>query len=336
MREFLLSLPPEAMNYALIGVFGIGFVVLVIFFIQSRGKGSIVDRMERAADAQRRAMDKAEKSGGAVSLRKRDSSFKALDAAIKDYLPNPAKLRLRLVRSGKSIPLGTYIMGCVAFAFGGVAFGALMLDMNLIKSLALGAVAGLVLPHAYIGYMIGRRKKKFLSSFPDALDVLVRGLKAGLPGAESMRIVANEMSGPVAEEFSRINDGLAIGSEFEDVMWQAAKRIDLREFEFFVITLSISRETGGNLGETLGNLSDMLRKRKMVKGKVRALSSEAKASAMIIGALPFVLFGVLYLLNTEYVMTLFTHKSGPVLLGIGGASMTLGIGVMVKMTKFEI
>ena len=113
-------------------------------------------------------------------------------------------------------------------------------------------------------------------------------------------------------------------------------KTDLTEFNFFVITLTIQRETGGNLGETLENLSDMLRKRRQVKLKVKALSSEAKASAIIIGSLPFVLFGILYLLNQEYVMTLFTHPKGIWLVGIGFGMLGTGVGVMAKMVRFEI
>jgi tight adherence protein B len=151
-----------------------------------------------------------------------------------------------------------------------------------------------------------------------------------------MRIVGQEMGGPVSEEFTRITDGLKMGGEFDDILWATAERIDLPEFNFFVITLTIQRETGGNLGETLENLCDMLRKRRQVKLKVKALSSEAKASAIIIGSLPFALFGILYLLNPEYVMTLFTHPKGPWLIGIGFASLGTGVGVMAKMVRFEI
>jgi tight adherence protein B len=184
--------------------------------------------------------------------------------------------------------------------------------------------------------MIGRRKKKFLANFPDAIEVLIRGLKAGLPASESMRIVAQEMTGPVAEEFTRITDALRLGGDFDAVLWGAGERINLPEFNFFIITLSIQRETGGNLGETLENLTDMLRKRRQVRLKVKALSSEAKASAIIIGSLPFALFGILYMLNRDYVMTLFTHPTGPILVGIGFAMQFVGVAVMAKLVKFEI
>jgi tight adherence protein B len=184
--------------------------------------------------------------------------------------------------------------------------------------------------------MVGRRKKKFLANFPDAIEVLIRGLKAGLPAAESMRIVAQETVGPVAQEFLRVTDGLKLGGDFDDVLWSAAERINIPEFNFFVITLTIQRETGGNLGETLENLTDMLRKRRQVRLKVKALSSEAKASAIIIGSLPFVLFGILYMLNRDYVMMLFTHQTGPYLVGTGFLMQGIGIGVMVKLVKFDI
>lgn len=336
MTEWLLELDPDTLNLFMVGGFVLVMGVVLLWFVMSRGQREMQDRISRVAKQQRSGDRKNRGNPASVNLRKTDSSITQLDKAIKQLLPNPAKMRLRLARTGKEMSLGVYVL----FSFVTAGFGLLTMQnvvgLTILPSLLIGILLGIILPHLFIGFLIKRRKKKFLGNFPDAIDVLIRGLKAGLPAAESMRIVGAEMGGPVAQEFTKITDGLRMGAEFDDILWSAAERIDLAEFNFFVITLTIQRETGGNLGETLENLSEMLRKRRQVKLKVKALSSEAKASAIIIGSLPFALFGILYILNQEYVMTLFTHRNGPYLIGIGFAMLGTGVGVMVKLVKFEI
>ncbi len=335
MRDFLLSLPPNALNFVLLGVIVVALLTLSVWFLATRGRKDVKERIERAAEG-RVVSNAKRKADEAISLRKHKYSIPSLDKLVKDLLPNPAKLRLRLERTGRNISVSTYLAFNVIAGAAALAFARFVTETAFVTSVAAALCVGLALPRLVVGFLIGRRKKKFLQTFPDAIDVSIRGLIAGLPAIESMTIVGQEMTGPVAEEFSYITDSLKIGGEFNDVMWGAAQRIDLKEYEFFVITLSINRETGGNLGETLENLSDMLRKRRQVKLKIRALSSEAKASAYIIGSLPFFLFGVLYLLNPDYVLTLFTHPGGPVLVGAGATSFALGVGTMMKLVRFEI
>jgi len=336
MTEWLLELDPDTLNLLMVGGFVLAMGVGLIWFLMTRGEREMKDRLSRVAKQQRPGERRSRGNPAAVSLRKTDSSITQLDKAIKQLLPNPAKMRLRLARTGKEISLGVYVLFSLVTAGFSLLVMQNFVGLPLALSLVVGLLCGIALPHLFVGFMIKRRKKKFLGNFPDAIDVLVRGLKAGLPASESMRIVGSEMAGPVSQEFTRITDGLKMGGEFDDILWAAATRIDLPEFNFFVITLTIQRETGGNLGETLENLCDMLRKRRQVKLKVKALSSEAKASAIIIGSLPFALFGILYLLNQEYVMTLFTHRNGPILVGIGFGMLGTGVGVMAKMVRFEI
>jgi tight adherence protein B len=335
MAEWLLELDPATINLVIIGGFVVLMGIALLWVFMTRGEREMKDRISRIAKRPG-ANERKSRGNAAVSLRKTDSSIAQLDKVIKQLLPNPAKLRMRLARTGKEISLGVYVL----FTLVALAIGVLVVrhisGLAMGPSLLVGGILGVFVPHVAIGFLIGRRKKKFLGNFPDAIDVLIRGLKAGLPAAESMRIVGSEMTGPVAEEFTRITDGLKMGGDFDDILWGAAERINLPEFNFFVITLTIQRETGGNLGETLENLSEMLRKRRQVKLKVKALSSEAKASAIIIGSLPFALFGILYMLNRDYVMMLFTHPKGPWLVGIGFAMQAIGIGVMAKLVKFEI
>ncbi len=164
----------------------------------------------------------------------------------------------------------------------------------------------------------------------------MRGLKSGLPVTESIKVVGEEIGDPVGIEFRGIADAMKLGQSMEDSMWDTAKRLDTPDFKFFVSSLSVQRETGGNLTETLDNLSDILRKRKQMKNKVKAMSSEAKASGIIIGSLPFIMFAIIYILNPGYVSQLFVDPRGQAMLAAGALSMVTGIAVMAKMIKFEI
>ena len=172
--------------------------------------------------------------------------------------------------------------------------------------------------------------------FPDAIDLMVRGLRSGLPVIESVAAAGRELADPVGTEFRRIADAVRFGQALEDAMWDTAARLDTPEFKFFVISLAVQRETGGNLAETLGNLSDILRRRRQMRLKIKAMSSEARASAMILGSLPFIMFAIIYLMNPGYEAMLFTDPRGRIMLFGGLLLMGAGIAVMRKMVRFEI
>jgi len=199
-----------------------------------------------------------------------------------------------------------------------------------------GVVVGVGIPHLVIGIMGGRRRNKFNALFPEGIDLIVRGLKSGLPVSESIRVVGQEISDPVGVEFREVSDQIKFGKSLTDAMWSVAPRIDTPEFRFFIISLSIQQETGGNLAETLENLGQVLRKRKTLKLKIKALSSEAKASAYIIGSLPFLMFGILMMLNYGYASQLYTDPRGIILVGCGFVSYAIGIGTMAKMVRFDV
>jgi tight adherence protein B len=336
MAQWLLDLDPSTLNMIMAGAAILIMGAALVWFLLTRGEREMKDRIGRIAQRPRRGAGDRKGVSPELSLRKSESSMVQLEKIVNQILPNPAKMRMRLTRTGGKISLGVYVLLSVLIGGIGMLLARNIVGLNVGPALLIGLIVGLVVPHLAVAAMIGRRKKQFLAIFPDALDVLIRGLKAGLPATESIRIVGQEMTGPVAEEFLKISDSIRIGGEFDEVLWSAADRIDVPEFNFFVITLSIQRETGGNLGETLENLVDMLRKRRFVRLKVKALSSEAKASAIIVGSLPFALFGILYVLNREYISVLFTHPTGPYLIGIALAMLSTGIAVMVKLAKFEI
>ncbi|MGE5563934.1 MAG: type II secretion system F family protein [Bacillota bacterium] len=250
-------------------------------------------------------------------------------------IPKPALLRKRLEMTGKDITLGKYAMICL----GVVAFVTLALVFRgapFILSLMLGLFFGIGGPHFVIGKLIKRRVAKFNSNFPDAIELMVRGLRSGLPITETLTIVAGEITGPVGVEFRIVADKMKIGRTMEAALQETADRLGTPEFQFFVITLAIQRETGGNLAETLSNLADVLRKRAQMKLKIRAMSSESKASAYIVGALPFIVFGLVYMINPHYMGGFFTDQRLMVA-GIGGMIwMGIGAAIMAKMVNFEI
>jgi tight adherence protein B len=237
--------------------------------------------------------------------------------------------------TGKEISLGKYAMVCLGI----VAFVTIALAFKgapIILSLLLGLFFGIGGPHFVIGRLIKRRINKFNVNFPDAIELMVRGLRSGLPITETLTIVAGEIAGPVGVEFRVVADKMKIGRTMEAALQETADRLGTPEFQFFVITLAIQRETGGNLAETLSNLADVLRKRAQMKLKIRAMSSESKASAYIVGALPFIVFGLVYMMNPKYMGGFFTDQRLMVA-GIGSMVwMGIGAGIMAKMVSFEI
>ena len=258
-----------------------------------------------------------------------------MDGWVNTILPNPALLTKRLAMTGKSWTIGRYGLTCFLIA---VFVGALILLKNGPVMLAIlgGAFAGLGLPHMTVGRLIKKRVAAFTAKFPDAIELLVRGLRAGLPISETMSVVANEVPGPVGEEFRAVSDKMKIGRSMDVALQESADRLGTPEFQFFCITLAIQRETGGNLAETLANLADVLRKRAQMKLKIRAMSAESKASAYIVGALPFIVFAMILFINPTYMGSFFTDQRLTVA-GIGGLIwMSIGALIMAKMVSFEI
>jgi tight adherence protein B len=250
-------------------------------------------------------------------------------------IPKPALLRKRLEMTGKNITLGKYAMVCVGIALL-VAALLMVRGAPLLLSLFLGLFFGIGGPYFFVGKLIQRRIKKFNSNFPDAIELMVRGLRSGLPITETLGIVAQEITGPVGLEFRTVADKMKIGRTMEAALQEAADRLGTAEFQFFVITLAIQRETGGNLAETLSNLADVLRKRAQMKLKIRAMSSESKASAWIVGSLPFVVFSLVWFINPKYMGNFFIDQRLMVAGLVGLVWMSIGAFIMAKMVNFEI
>ncbi|MEO5773383.1 MAG: type II secretion system F family protein [Sphingomicrobium sp.] len=258
-----------------------------------------------------------------------------LEGFASTLIPKPALLRKRLEQTGKDIPLARYAMISIGIVLV-IAFLLTMRGAPFFLALFVGLFAGIGGPHFFIGKMIKRRLNKFNVNFPDAIELMVRGLRSGLPITETLGIVASEIQGPVGAEFRGVSDKMKIGRTMEAALQETADRVGTAEFQFFVITLAIQRETGGNLAETLSNLADVLRKRAQMKLKIRAMSSESKASAYIVGCLPFVVFIMVYMVNPTYIGGFFTDQRLMVA-GLGGMVwMSIGAFIMAKMVNFEI
>lgn len=274
----------------------------------------------------------------AVSIRRSnaDSDIAFIDGLIKRLLPRPELLRLRLASAGFSSSLGKYLL--ISFLLGAATFGGLQFVdfIPMVVSILLGLFAAIMLPHLGLSFLIVRRRNRFIAHFPEAIDLMTRGLKSGLPISESIKTAGTEIADPVGTELTHITDSVLLGEKLEEALWDASRRLNIQEFNFFTVALAIQSETGGNLAETLANLSDVLRRRRQLKLKIKALSSEAKASAYIIGSLPFVMALLIFLVNPGYIDDLVEDPRGIFLVCLGFLSFGIGIGVMYRMVKFEI
>ncbi|MER2519825.1 MAG: type II secretion system F family protein [Bdellovibrionales bacterium] len=329
-----MSLDPASMPWVIAAGGGACLLMLILAF--SGDKGEDMSRRLARVGLQGGGSRKIDTHGRPQrAVRDQSDSGIALVNQLVKLLPNPNKLRGRLARTGRNISLGEYFLINLLLA---LIFYLVfqMIGWAKISCVLMGCILGLGLPHFIVGTMGARRLKKFLNTFPEAIDTMCRGLRSGLPITESIAAVGREMPDPVGIEFHRIADGVHMGRSLEASMWEVAPRIDSPEYRFLIIAMAIQKETGGNLAETLGNLSDLIRRRRQLRLKIKAMSAEAKASAMIIGSLPFIMFTLLMLVNSEYMMTMFNELKGKIMLGSALFWMSMGWAVMTKMIHFEI
>ncbi len=280
----------------------------------------------------------SESAGIAVEAQMRritQSRGNRVDAAAMRFLPRPAVLKKRLAMTGKDWTVGQYGMATVGIT---LVVGLLLAfkGLPILLALFVGLILGAGIPHMVVGFFIKRRGAKFNAKFPDAIELLVRGLRSGLPISETIGVVGAEVEGPVGEEFRTVSDKMKIGRTMDAALQDTADRLGTPEFQFFCITIAIQRETGGNLAETLANLATVLRMRGQMKLKIKAMSSESKASAYIIGSLPFIVFGMIWVINGSYMQTFFIDQR--LMVAGAGGMLWMGIGafIMAKMINFEI
>jgi tight adherence protein B len=319
--------------YLILGVAAAGVLMLLLKLISGPSPSKAIKRrMEMVKERHAEGVTAAAQAQIRKLMAARAGRFEGLASSI---IPRPALLRKRLEMTGKSVSLARY--ATISLCLAAVLMAGLMFKgAPFFLALFVGLFAGIGLPHFIVGKMIKRRVNKFTVNFPDAIELMVRGLRSGLPISETLGIVASEIPGPVGVEFRAVSDKMKIGRTMEAALQETAENLGTPEFQFFVITLAIQRETGGNLAETLSNLADVLRKRAQMKLKIRAMSSESKASAYIVGSLPFVVFVLVYMVNPVYMGGFFEDQRLTVA-GLGGLIwMSIGAFIMAKMVNFEI
>jgi tight adherence protein B len=335
--------------------------IAVLAFVAIAGLGLAFSGGEREA-----ARKRARAIGAGATLSGRGRAGKVMDESAKrraktqemlDSLRKQGQARRKssgaqtikdkLVQAGLDVPLSAFWMfsillggvcGALVFlsGFEGLTISGIALRSRpaLVAGAFFGGAFGL--PRFFLNFMIKGRHKKMINQFADALDVIVRGVKSGLPLNECIRIIAKESPEPLRTEFGTLADNLAMGAGTERSLSMFYKRVPLQEVNFFMIVLLIQAKAGGNLSEALGNLSSVIRSRKMMREKIKAMSSEAKASAMIIGSLPFAVGLLVFMTTPDYIMELFRTETGHVVLATGSTLMFTGIMTMKKMINFDI
>jgi tight adherence protein B len=327
----------DGMTLAIAGGLFLLFTLVILFAGPDSAKAS-----KRRIAAIRERYSTSNEAALAAQMRKTIAQrMPTHDGGLMKLIPKPEQLALRLKRTGKSWTLRNFALVNVGI-FAVIAVLGISQGAPILLSALAGAIIGFGLPHMYIGMLIKKRVLEFNKRFPDAIDLLVRGLRSGLPVAETLQAVSTEVPGPVGVEFKQVIERVRIGKSMDAALQESADVLDTPEFQFFCITIAIQRETGGNLAETLANLSEVLRKRAQMKLKIKAMSSEAKASAWIVGALPFLVFIVVTFMNPDYTAAFFPwsgelYDERAMIAGLGGLVwMGIGVAIMAKMVSFEI
>lgn len=329
---------PEVMSIAvaLLVAFSIGGILYALFEPVLSGSKKRDERLGQIATrpstiAERRPVRDADRRRKSVQDQLKD--FEDKQKARSKKATN-LTLNARIEQAGLEWEKKHFIYFSLASA---VVFGVLgiLTTGSLLFSAAFVFVGGLGFPRFYLSWRRKKRFEAFLVELPNSVEIIVRGVKAGLPLGDCIKVVATEAREPVASEFRKIVEAQMMGLTLTEAVGRLPERVPLAEANFFAIVVAIQQQAGGALSEALGNLAKVLRSRKTLKGKIQALSSEAKSSAAIIGALPFVVTFVLYIVAPDYIMLLFTETTGHYIIAGGLFWMFIGIMVMRKMINFD-
>jgi len=263
----------------------------------------------------------------------------AVESTLRDFEERQKKsktvpLSVRIQRAGLSWSKRQFALISAIIGLGMFAIGFLS-GTGLLAAAGLGFAGAFGIPRWLLSFLKKRREGKFLEALPDAVDIIVRGVKAGLPLGDCIRMITMESSEPLKTEFRLIMETQAIGMPLGEACGKLYERTPLPEANFFGIVVAIQQKAGGNLSEALGNLSKVLRDRKKMRAKIQAMSQEAKASAAIIGALPIAVMILVYITSPQYITLLFTHPTGHIMLAGSAVWMTMGVLVMKKMINFD-
>lgn len=328
-----MSEQPNMMLLIIVIVVGVtlvmGILGAVLYQTAFGSRARLNRRMQGIFGSQKRTRDIGQQKKKPMALR-----LKQQDGAKINKSYN-TKLREKIQQAGLSLSVAHYYMISIVLAATSEAIyytsGA-----NRIGLILVPIIAGLGLPSFVVSFIRKRRLNKFLLQFPDALDIITRGIKSGLPVGECIALIGREMPEPLALEFRIISESQKMAVPLDEALLKATERIPLSEFRFLSIVMAIQQQTGGNLADTLGKLSEVIRLRKRMRDKVQALSSEAKASAAIIGSLPIIVSGLLSIVAPEYIGELIHKETGNMLVLTGLSIMSFGIFVMRQMINFDV
>ena len=312
-------------------------LVLALVFVMTDGNRE--EMLKRIEKIKKRTSGK---SGGMtmsiqeMSLRRKTNQPKGLTYWLSKPLPNFKRLGNQLEKAGKTITPKQYVLRRMIYMIVILFAVSFVFKKKLIMGLVAGLLLGVWIPLKLLKRKCNKYSKNFITLFPDAIDLIVRGLRSGLPVSESMILVTQEVPDPVGVVFGNLVNTMKLGVSLEKALQEAAKKLDMTEFNFFTTSIVLQRETGGNLAEILSNLSEVLRNRFMMRMKIRAMSSEARASAYIIGSLPFVVFTLVMIVSPEYMAPLWNDYRGNICACVAAGMMSFGMWVMRRMTMFEI
>lgn len=308
---------------ALYGVFG-------GFFAERRLRDRIEDVEGRARSGPRTlqmaTLRRVEKQG----------RLPTLDKLLWRFFPNASSVRTKLAATGTNMTLGDYAFASLSLAIGVAFVLFLVFDMSPGPTLAGASMIGFGLPNVWVGWRARKRGQKFNLLFPEAVDLIVRALRAGLPVQEAIGNVARDIKEPIGSLFRRVQQETQLGMPIEAALWRAARTVQTNEFNFLIVALSIQRDTGGNLAETLANLSQLLRARQQLRLKIRAFTSEARTTMMIMVGLPFLVGGGLFLISPNYIGALFNSEVGQVVAIAAACSMGVGVFIMNRIATIKV
>jgi tight adherence protein B len=314
----------------------VGLILFVVAYALSEGASGRRFKRRLAGVRDRAQGVVSVETVAARSLSRQQSATPKMDRIARRWLPRRDVLLHRLARTGRAISVGQYAMTTVGLAVLAAITLFCTTPIGVVASLLVGLIIGTALPHMVVGRMGKRRVAAFINLFPEAIDLMVRALRSGLPISEAIVGAGREIGDPVGNELGRVEAGMRMGRDLEALLWDIANRIDVPEFRFFIIALSVQRETGGNLAETLANLADVLRRRRQMRAKVRAMSSETRATTAILAGMPILVIVMLALTSPHYLVPLYSDVRGFLLDGLALLMLATGIGIMTKMAKFEI
>jgi len=318
---------------AMLAVLAAGGVFYALIYPLISGQAK-AEKRQSALTARNRTVKVGDRTVDVANRRKQiTESLKELEQ--KSTAKSKTSIEDRLLQAGLSWSKSQFLMISAAT---GIFLGLLVffLSANLFYAIPSLAIGALGLPNWFVNFMRKRRIAKFINEFPNAVDVIIRGIKAGLPLGDCLRVIASEAAEPVRSEFRQIIETQSIGMPLGEAIERLVTRVPVPEANFFSIVINIQQKSGGNLSEALGNLSRVLRDRKKMKHKIKAMSSEAKASAYIIGSLPFAVTGLVYITAPTYIELLWTNATGRMVMGICAIWMCIGIMSMRKMVNFDM